>query len=312
MFKIKRTCQINKVLYFSKKMRQYTKEKIKELAPQWLLNIRKRYYANKKYQKGPERRNLLKIEMHLADHCNLNCNSCSHFSPLADENYLNIDMFERDCQRIAELSSGNLEVIRFMGGEPLLHKNIIDILNIGRKYFPDTALDIVTNGIILPQQTEEFWNTCRINNIQIHISNYPLKINQDEINSLAEQHNVKVIFLNNKTGLHWNNMRLDVNGGQNIEESFKLCSQSNFCINLYEGKLFTCPTIAYVKYLNKYFKENFIVTNDDYIDIYKVKNIDEILDFLCKPPPFCKYCNIKNQRKIDWNVSNKDRNEWIE
>ena len=293
-------------------MRQYTKEKIKELIPGWVLDYRRIYYANKKYKKGTKRRNLLKFEFHLANHCNLNCNSCTHFSPLVKEKYLDINIFERDCQRIAELSNGYLEVIRFMGGEPLLHKNIIDFLNIGRTHFPKTALDIVTNGIILPKQTSEFWETCRKNNIQVHISNYPLQIKREEINILARKHKVKVIYLNNKTGLHWNNMKLDVNGGQNPQESFKLCSQSNFCINLYEGKIYTCPTIAYIKYLNDYFNENFIVSNEDYIDIYKVKSIDEILDFLCKPMPFCKYCNIKKQDKIKWDVSKKERKEWID
>jgi hypothetical protein len=40
--------------------------------------------------------------------------------------------------------------------------------------------------------------------------------------------------------------------------------------------------------------------------------MDEILDFLCKPAPFCKYCNIRKQNKIEWGISKKERKEWVE
>lgn len=56
----------------------------------------------------------------------------------------------------------------------------------------------------------------------------------------------------------------------------------------------------------------FKVSENDYIDIYKARNIDEILDFLTKPMPFCRYCdftNISFGRK--WAVSEKKLSEWI-
>ena len=31
---------------------------------------------------------LEKIDIHLTDHCNLNCKGCTHFSPLAEDFYL--------------------------------------------------------------------------------------------------------------------------------------------------------------------------------------------------------------------------------
>jgi hypothetical protein len=199
-----------------------------------------------------------------------------------------------------------------MGGEPLLHNNIIDFLTIGRKYFPKAALEIWTNGILLPKQPPDFWETCRVKNIRINITKYPIKINREQINNIARQYNVKPVYPDNKTGLLWYEMKLDKNGCQNIEKNFKFCNMSNECIHLCEGKLYTCPIIAYVKYLNNYFDENFKVTEDDYIDIYKAKNIDEIFDFLCKPIPFCKYCDIERARPTEWGISKKERKEWID
>ena len=292
-------------------MREYTRELIKRFIPEWVLKIRRKYITYKKPIKSTERRKFLRFEVHLADHCNLNCISCTHFCPLVKEKFLDIDIFRRDCERIAELSKGQMEQIRFLGGEPLLHERIIDILNIGRNCFQYAELTIVTNGLLLPKQTELFWDECNINEVHIHISKYPIKINRAEIDRLANKYNVKIAYLGTKGTLVWRDMKLGITQEQNIIENFNLCYQSNLCINLHEGKLYTCPTIPYIKYLNEYFGEHFMVSENDYIDIYNTESMGEILDFLCKPVPFCKYCNIKEQKVISWAVSKKDRKEWI-
>ena len=48
----------------------------------------------------------LKFEVHIVEHCNLNCKQCEHFSPLAEKSYLPVERYERDCRRLSELSRG--------------------------------------------------------------------------------------------------------------------------------------------------------------------------------------------------------------
>jgi ABC-2 type transport system ATP-binding protein len=48
----------------------------------------------------------LSFEIHLTEHCNLNCKGCFHFSCIAEEEYLTKEEFERDISRISELSKG--------------------------------------------------------------------------------------------------------------------------------------------------------------------------------------------------------------
>lgn len=43
------------------------------------------------------------LESHLTDHCNLNCAGCSHFSPLSSQNYVSIEQYKKDIQRLAKL-----------------------------------------------------------------------------------------------------------------------------------------------------------------------------------------------------------------
>ena len=84
------------------------------------------------------------VEIHVVEHCNLNCSGCNHFSSLAKEEYLQPEQFEKDMKRLAELSKDYF-TIKILGGEPLLHPNITAFFEISRKYFPSTPIQITTN-----------------------------------------------------------------------------------------------------------------------------------------------------------------------
>ena len=53
-----------------------------------------------------DKSDLLYVETHLADTCNLKCKGCMHFSNLATEpNFPSLDSFENDFRKLAELFS---------------------------------------------------------------------------------------------------------------------------------------------------------------------------------------------------------------
>jgi MoaA/NifB/PqqE/SkfB family radical SAM enzyme len=290
------------------------KHKIKSLIrayfPTWLnkLIFNTAFRINKFF--SIRKRKLLKFEFHLTDHCNLNCVACTHFCPLVKEQFLSLSSYENDIKRLAFLAKGKVEKITFMGGEPLLHNDLIKFFSLSRQYFPHTDFDLITNAILLPKQNENFWKACYQYKIKIYVSEYPVKIDYKLINELAKKYKVKVILRGKGERLQWRKIKLDINGKQSITDSFKACNLSNYCINLYEGKLYPCPIIPYIHYFNEYFHQNYETTNQDYIDIYKTENIQTIIDFLSKPVPFCKYCDIKNSQNIEWEISKKDITEW--
>ena len=64
------------------------------------------------------RRNPFNFEIHLNDHCNLNCKSCLHFVPLAKpDSHYPLDEFERDIKRLCSLFDGKFGWIHLLGGE---------------------------------------------------------------------------------------------------------------------------------------------------------------------------------------------------
>ena len=253
------------------------------------------------------------IDIHIVEHCNLHCFSCSNFSQIAEEEYLDINSFEKDIKRLSEITNKMINRFSIMGGEPLLNKNCKDYCKILRSYFPNTSITIITNGILLLQQDEDFWKTLSENSIDIFLTRYNINLRWDEIEKKANECKIKLMFsndINKKTS--FKNV-LDLNKKQDSFCSFINCFHANTCIQIKDGKLYTCPIIPNIEHFNKYFNKNIEVTELDYIDIYKAKDYNEILQFLAKPVPFCKYCDISKVRDMgSWMRSSKDISEYIE
>jgi hypothetical protein len=50
----------------------------------------------------------------------------------------------------------------------------------------------------------------------------------------------------------------------------------------------------------------------DTVDIHKVRSGQEILEFVAKPVPFCRFCDVK-RRTYDnpWRTSKREISEWV-
>ena len=256
---------------------------------------------------------LEKIDIHLVDHCNLNCKGCTHFSPLAEKFFLDIDEFERDLTRFAELSKGEVGSIFMLGGEPLLHPEIVDFFPIARKLFPNTRLVIISNGILLSQMEERFWKACKRYNIQLWISKYDLSVDLSPMAKKAAEYGVFYGYTSTartkQDEKFWTKCPLDVEGGQYWLNSYKHCTLKN-CATLKHGKLYPCCTIAHIEHFNKFFGKDLKVSDFDYVDIYKVESWDTLLNVMQAPHPFCKYCKTTNYQADVWGTSHKDISEW--
>lgn len=290
---------------------------IKRLIPRELIlsyrSLRPLY--NKAIRKNMKRRESISmLNLHLADHCNLNCKGCDNFSPLSPKVLADINVLHRDLERLSTLPGSNIESIHLLGGEPLLHPQVSQIIELVKKYFPKAEVQLISNGVLLARQSEDFWQACKTHDVKIIVTKYPIKVDHNAMENLAHSHGVKFDFYGSTRSVE-KNMRcvpLDIEGRQDIRESFLLCDRANRCISLEQGRLYTCTLIPYVKYFNSQFNRNLEVSEEDSIDIYKVKDFNEILDFLCRPVPFCRFCNQKGIiQNIGYGVSKKAISEWI-
>lgn len=254
------------------------------------------------------------FEVHLTEHCNLNCEHCAHFSSIAEEQYTPLGEFERDMERLAFLLNGISGEIHLLGGEPLLNKEIIRYIEITRKCFPESTIGIVTNGILLDKMEQEFWDACRVNKIALMVTQYPIRVKYEELLKRAETENVKFIFFRNTDNhCYMHKYPLDLQGKQDARESFMNCEMSNKCILLKKGKLYTCSVAGNIEHFNAFFDKELMVSESDYIDIYKVDSKETIARMLATPIPFCRYCDVNHRTfNHEWSPSKKQISEWIE
>ena len=72
------------------------------------------------HQVRPRKKEELIFEISLADHCNLSCQMCDHFSQLSDKWFVSIGQFKTDMERMGKLCEHKVETITLLGGEPTL------------------------------------------------------------------------------------------------------------------------------------------------------------------------------------------------
>ena len=256
----------------------------------------------------------MEVQIHAAEHCNLNCRGCDAFAPLMSKIFPDIETIRRDLRRFSELTNGTIGTITISGGEPSQNPMLPEILFEARACFPNRELKIITNGILLEEAADEFWTACKINKVIISITLYPIGLNIDRIVDIAAAHTVGLVFQDD-TDIRPKTLYstpLNPSGTQSKKENYKLCFMANKNFVLENGKIYTCPTIAHIERVNKTFNQNFEVSYNDYVDIYKIGSFDEISQFMHKPMPFCRYCNKKKRISgLKWKTSNMEMSEWI-
>ncbi len=264
-----------------------------------------------------------RIEIHITEHCNLNCKYCGHFSSVAQKEFYNLDKFRQDIAQMSYILNKKLPCIQLLGGEPLLNPDINEYIKASRQHFPNTNIDILTNAILLDDMDEKFWKTLNENNVRLLPSIYPIKINWKSILKKAEKYNVEIygnILKGEKLTLDniesfkvktFFKLELNENGGGTIEEIIK-CKPRFAPLSMYNGKLYPCYATAYIRHLNKKFNTKFIVSEGDYLDLYKIKSEKDVKKFVqIQVFPFCKkYCR-QISGKLKWERSDEHTlSEW--
>ena len=166
------------------------------------------------------------FEVCITEHCNLNCVGCSHFAPLAEPYFMDLEVFRNDMARLSALLGDRVEWIHIMGGEPLLHPQCADFLAVSREYFPTTRIDLITNALLLPYQTDEFWKTCRDRRISLKPTRYPVTVDLRKVKETAEGWGVAFRIFNHEDDGGEKKMIkyvLDPVGRQIADEALRAC-----------------------------------------------------------------------------------------
>lgn len=246
------------------------------------------------------------LETNITDGCNFNCKGCTHFSGLfrKDEIYP-LENFRRDLRRIAQVC--DVRTFRLLGGEPFLLKNFDEYIKISRNYLPNTHIQLVTNGALIPTTSQKILDAIRENECSIEISAYAptLKI-ADKIKTVLDSNRIK-FQLDNATKDKFT-VFLNLHEGSNPEKARGVCFNDS-CRFLRDGKIYKCPIDALKFRLAERFKLKHYPKATG-VDIYS-PNFSSLLEMLDGNVEMCHWC-AEQTRQISWKTSNNPKLEdWL-
>lgn len=235
------------------------------------------------------------LEMNLVDFCNLNCVGCTHFSPLFDKYIPSFNKRFADFVRIKNLFDRVL-LLSLMGGEPLLNPEITEYMEQARLCFPKTEIQLLTNGLLLPNMAEEFFYVANRYDITLVISEYqPTRRIMKKICECLNKYDIKYII---RSYAHKTVFNRPLTTQKNT--SYEKCCMSDGCVAVCEGRIARCPTLLYLWKFNQYFQQSLpeegVFTLDEFTDGHT------LVSKLKKRVPLCDYC-IKNE--IKWHPCEK-------
>jgi len=144
--------------------------------------------------------------------------------------------------------------------------------------------------------------------VQVKITNYPVPLNLERIKQLGEFHKVNIKIPPVITSF---NQFLNINGDSDPQESFQSCRSRYMCPFLRDGRLYTCAFAPHVNIFNQYFDQKIPVTEKDYLDIYDDITAEDVLAFLKKPTPLCRFCT-ESRPSFAWDKTKRGIDEWFD
>lgn len=229
------------------------------------------------------------FEVNVVDHCNLTCVDCNHASPFTPKWFADPDQVFRDLSMLAKVTRP--KNIKLLGGEPLLHRDFLGVLEAVRKSGICERILLVTNGILLPRQPEAFWEAIS----ELEISVYPgSNINEellDYCRQKASEHAVNLQIY------HFDEFRrtFSIPGCQDqalVERIYRSCKITKVwgCNVIQAGYLFKCPQGLYIPRMLGWQAQD--LTRDGIRIEESPGFISDLYDYLLSPTPLesCRHC----------------------
>ena len=113
------------------------------------------------------RTNLKTIEFHITNICNLNCDNCNR---LNNYHFSGHQLWKDYAEIYKQWSEKiNFENIYIIGGEPTLNPSLIDWLNGLRNLWPESNIQLLTNGTRFPLIWDKLYPILLKNNISVSV-----------------------------------------------------------------------------------------------------------------------------------------------
>lgn len=260
-------------------------------------------------------------EVNITNVCNY---SCTHCQSLNNYTFKGHQMWDEYANEYCKLSKKlDIEQLQIIGGEPTLNPDFEKWVEGLSSLWPNTKLQISTNGSRLDKFTSTIYNILKNHKGTLWITCHDIKLYEeflkfsfnflDEVISDNEEPPArkvsrKIIDCNGvEIILDWTQTfvssvienvddTLRMNFNSDMHEAHDICGFKN-CHQINKGKLYKCPLISVLPdFLDQFTVE---MTDADrklaysYNPMTAESNIEEFIRDIDKPIPQCKFCPSK-------------------
>jgi hypothetical protein len=190
---------------------------------------------------GDGRMRVEAFELHVVEHCNLRCANCCNMSPLVAKRTMTVGEVEGLCRRMAAVL--NVDVFKIMGGEPLMHPEIVGVLGAIRRSGISGKIRLFTNGLLLASMKPEFWSSLD----ELTISSYSSAPVKPALLARARaQAKAHGFVLNVKEVAAFSQVLSPAYRPQ-VQQTFERCWLRHRCIIVRHDRFFMCTRAAYAE-----------------------------------------------------------------
>ena len=241
--------------------------------------------------------------------CTMNCRNCNTLIPYyTDKTHVrpvSFEQYKSDLDAVLQ-SVDYINLFGFVGGEPLLNKDLAKMVEYACNQKQIKHVFIATNCTIIPN--EELLQALKHPKIGIQISNYSyvknlpkgVIVKHKEVKSLLEKNHIKIS--NPHEASHSNNWQTmpvlypDLQDEKEVIKNYNCC-YGRFCYMLSDGLILQCTACVYMVRNLQLTEE----VKNELVDVRNAKTSKELtknlIKFLSKPySQFCHYCHFVDMK----------------
>lgn len=174
------------------------------------------------------------------------------------------------------------------------------MIKVFKQYFPNTEIDVITNGLILKKLSLSEIEQYNQYNVKISVSIYQDFISKIDYEILSNKFN-NIQFFNRPIFYHFT---IDKTASQKSFFERKDCVLVTIpCFTLLNYKIYICPFSAYLQFCDNDIK------NYNFLDLMEDINFNDLIKFCNCEKQICKYC--KFDCPVLWNLSDRCKEEYF-
>lgn len=241
------------------------------------------------------------LETNITTSCQNCCVGCNHFIPMQQPSFLSPEVIAKDLNKLSKLAHAKRYAL--LGGEPLLHPNIVKILNTAKKSGIADKVEVITNGMKLKDMTEPFWKAVDY----LTVTMYPGKLSDEDMQLIYDKTAENGITLELKPAEFTALMHKHPSDTDTAMRRYIHCWYKTYCFVVDNGYFYRCCTSPFIPELILGMPKE---TDGIALEELTEAQLDHFINQTESIPVSCKVCASNTGREIGWRETT--RGQWLD